>query len=169
MALAQATKSRETTYTINDAMDVLLSKLDEAIDDMENGRVQTVEEAWAEIDAVYGVRMENIKYNVVIAQSGKVDVKEKKKYILQQFKYREYAENFSKKIKKAVLALDTLPTGYNTTGFRYRGYDIYMKPCESYLLFYTVDEAVKTVTVLRVMQDGMDWQYIINRWLRENA
>ena len=52
MAFAQATKSRETTYTINDAMDVLLSKLDEAIDDMENGRVQTVEEAWAEIDAV---------------------------------------------------------------------------------------------------------------------
>jgi len=52
MALVQATKSRETTYTINDAMDVLLSKLDEAIDDMENGRVQTVEEAWAEIDAV---------------------------------------------------------------------------------------------------------------------
>lgn len=52
MALAQATKSHETTYTINDAMDVLLSKLDEAIDDMENGRVQTVEEAWAEIDAV---------------------------------------------------------------------------------------------------------------------
>ena len=50
MALAQATKSRETTYTINDAMDVLLSKLDEAIDDMENGRVQTVEEAWAEIE-----------------------------------------------------------------------------------------------------------------------
>ena len=45
MALAQATKSHEPTYTINDAMD-------EAIDDMENGRVQTVEEAWAEIDAV---------------------------------------------------------------------------------------------------------------------
>ena len=41
--------------------------------------------------------MENKKYKVVIAQSGKLDVKEKKKYILQQFKYREYAENFSKK------------------------------------------------------------------------
>ena len=80
-------------------MDVLLSKLDEAIDDMENGRVQTVEEAWAEIDAVWGVRMENRKYKVVISQSGKLDVKEKKKYILQQFKYREYAENFSKKNK----------------------------------------------------------------------
>ena len=42
MALAQATKSQEATYTIDHAMDVLLAKLDEAIDDMENGRVQTV-------------------------------------------------------------------------------------------------------------------------------
>lgn len=52
MALAQATKSHEQTYTINDAMDVLLSRLDEAIDDMESDRVQIVEEAWAEIDAI---------------------------------------------------------------------------------------------------------------------
>ena len=52
MALAQATKSRETTYTINDTMDVLLSRLDEVIDDMESDRVQIVEEAWAEIDAI---------------------------------------------------------------------------------------------------------------------
>ena len=33
-------------------MDILLSKLDEAIDDMENGRVQTIDEAWEEIDAI---------------------------------------------------------------------------------------------------------------------
>ena len=52
MALAQATKSHEPTYRIHDAMDVLLSRLDEAIDDMESDRVQIVEEAWAEIDAI---------------------------------------------------------------------------------------------------------------------
>ncbi len=52
MALAEATKTVEPTYTINDAMDVLLGKLDEAIDDMENGRVQTLDEAWEEIDKV---------------------------------------------------------------------------------------------------------------------
>ena len=33
-------------------MDVLFGKLDEAIDDMENGRVQTIEEAWEEIDSI---------------------------------------------------------------------------------------------------------------------
>ena len=52
MPLAEAVKSINATYTINDAMDVLLGKLDEAIDDMENGRVQTLDEAWEEIDRV---------------------------------------------------------------------------------------------------------------------
>ena len=44
MALAEAVKTVEPTYTINDSMNVLLGKLDGAIDDMENGRVQTIDE-----------------------------------------------------------------------------------------------------------------------------
>ena len=35
-----------------DVMKDLLGRLDEAIDDVEQGRVQTIEEAWAEIDAI---------------------------------------------------------------------------------------------------------------------
>lgn len=111
--------------------------------------------------------MGTAKYKVVIAQSGKMDVKEKKRYILQHFKYREYAENFSKTIKKAVQQLDTLPRGYDKIGFQYRGYDIYMKPQGNHLLFYIVNDETLTVTVLRVLQDGMDWEYIIRRWIRE--
>ena len=82
--------------------------------------------------------------------------------------YREYAENFSRKIKKAAQELDTFPTGDGTTGFQYRGYDIYIKPQSNHLLFYTVDEDEKVVTVLRVLQDGMDWEYIIQQWINEN-
>ncbi len=52
MATAVATRTTENAYTINDAMNVLFDKLDEAIDDMEHGRVQTIEEAWAEIDSI---------------------------------------------------------------------------------------------------------------------
>lgn len=36
----------------NYEMNILLSKLDEAIDDMEEGRVQTIDEAWKEIDII---------------------------------------------------------------------------------------------------------------------
>lgn len=52
MATATATKTAEISYTIDDAMEVLFGKLGEAIDDMENGRVQTIEEAWGEIDSI---------------------------------------------------------------------------------------------------------------------
>lgn len=52
MSTAIATPKTETVYTINDAMEVLFGKLDEAIDDMENGRVQTIEDAWKEIDSI---------------------------------------------------------------------------------------------------------------------
>ena len=95
MALAQATKSHEPTYTINDAMDVLLSRLDEAIDDMESDRVQIVEEAWDGKKKIQSC-------NCPERQAG---CEGKKKYILQQFKYREYAEDFSQKIKKRFLHL----------------------------------------------------------------
>lgn len=108
------------------------------------------------------------EYKVVITQSGKADVKEKKKYILLHFKYREYAENFSRKIKKAAKQLKRFPTGHEKTGFQYRGYDIYMVPCEDHLLFYTVDEKQAVVFVLRILQDEMNWQYLIQRWVREN-
>ena len=52
-----------------------------------------------------------MKYKVLITDIAKEDIKEKKKYILRNFKYREYAEHFSRKIKKAVQELDTLPDG----------------------------------------------------------
>lgn len=44
--------SQNTSLTMDDAVNVLFSKLDEAIDDMENGRVLTEEELWAEIDLI---------------------------------------------------------------------------------------------------------------------
>lgn len=108
----------------------------------------------------------NKRYKVVIAQSGKIDVKNKKRYIIQNFKYREYAENFSLKIKKATEELAILPTSHKVTGFQYRGYEIYMKPQSNHLLFYTIDESRDVVTVLRVLQDGMDWEYIIKQWIQ---
>ena len=111
----------------------------------------------------------NKQYKVVIAQSGKIDVMNKKHYIIQNFKYREYAENFSIKIRKAAEELAMFPNSHQTTGFQYRGYDIYMKSQSNHLLFYVIDEDEDIVTVLRVLQDGMDWEYIIQRWIHINA
>lgn len=57
------------------------------------------------------------KYKIVISKDALLDIKSTKKYILDTFKYREYAENFSKKIKKAIKELDSFPKGYEATGY----------------------------------------------------
>lgn len=118
MSAAQATKTYQDN--IDDAVNVLVSKLDEAIDDLENGRVLTEEELWAEIDAVQtGAFMEQKRYKA--------------------------------------------------TGFRYRGYDIHIKSYDSYLLFFTVDKEQSEVTILRILQDRQDWEYILVRWVQQNS
>ena len=112
--------------------------------------------------------MRNKKYQVVIAESAKRDVAEKKNYILEHFEYRQYAEDFSQKMKKAISKLDTFPTGYAVTDFQYRGYKIYLKPQSGCLIFYTVVEETDTVTVLRILQSRMNWRYIIWNWIKKN-
>lgn len=52
MALAEAVKTNENSYTVENAMDALLSKLDEALDDVEHGRALDEDKLWTEIDAV---------------------------------------------------------------------------------------------------------------------
>ena len=112
--------------------------------------------------------MRNKKYQVVIAESAKRDVAEKKNYILEHFEYRQYAEDFSQKMKKAISQLDTFPTGYAVTDFQYIGYKIYLKPQSGCLIFYTIDEQKSAVTVLRILQNRMNWRYIIWDWINKD-
>lgn len=107
-------------------------------------------------------------YKIEYTYSSRDDMKAMKEYILTNFKYRALGENFTTKMKEATRKLKTLPGGYETVGLQFRGYDIHLKPYRTYLFFYVVDEERATVTVLRVLQDGMNWQFILKQWLKEN-
>ena len=52
MQAVHAVNRQGNRQTVDDAMNILFSKLDEAIDEMEQGRTQTIEEAWEEIDRI---------------------------------------------------------------------------------------------------------------------
>ena len=101
------------------------------------------------------------KYKIVISKDVLLDIKSIKKYILDTFKYREYAENFSKKIKNAIKELDSFPRGYEATGYVIEGLSIYFKPYSTYLIFFVVEDS--TITVIRVLKDRMYWQSIIKK------
>ena len=101
------------------------------------------------------------KYKIVLSKDALQDIKNTKTYILKTFKYREYAENFSKKIKVAIKALDPFAEGYEKAGFLIEGLEVYYKPYSTYLIFFVVEGT--TVTVIRVLKDRTYWQAIINR------
>lgn len=107
-----------------------------------------------------------IKYKIVISKDALLDIKSTKKYILDTFKYREYAENFSKKIKAAIKELDSFPKGYESTGYVIEGLNIYFKPHSTYLIFFVVENS--TITVIRVLKDRMYWQSIIKKMKKIN-
>lgn len=55
MALVESTtieNNSKISYDVKNAMNVLFDKLDEAIDDIENGRTLSSEEMWKEIDEI---------------------------------------------------------------------------------------------------------------------
>ena len=106
------------------------------------------------------------KYKILLSKDALADIRETKKYILTTFKYREYAENFSRKIKKAIKELNVFPTGYESTGYIIEGLEIYYKPYSTYLIFFVVEE--NRVTVIRVLKDRMYWQSIIKKMRKLN-
>ena len=85
------------------------------------------------------------KYKVLISNDALLDIKSPKKYILDTFRYREYAENFSKKIKTAIKELASFPTGYEETGYVIEGLSIYFRPYSTYLIFFVVEDTTVTV------------------------
>ena len=106
------------------------------------------------------------KYKILLSKDALQDIKDNKSYILKNFKYREYAENFSKKIKKAIKELNPFAEGYEKTGFLIEELEVYYKPYSTYLIFFVVEDS--TVTVIRVLKDRMYWQAIINRMKKLN-
>lgn len=52
MEAIRSINNHDMTNTLDDAMQVLFSKLDDAIDDVENGRIISEEELWKELDTI---------------------------------------------------------------------------------------------------------------------
>ena len=106
-------------------------------------------------------------HTIRFVPSARDDLERMKKYILSEFKYSQYGVNFDNKIKAASNLIKNSPTSYQSTEFRYKGHDIYMRCVKSYLFFYVVDD--NKISVLRVLKDGMNWEYIMKMWIVKNG
>ena len=101
------------------------------------------------------------EYKINISKEALNDITSIKRYILSAFKYREYAENFSNRIKKSIQKLKLFPKANKKTEYSIEGLDIYYKPCNTYLIFYVVYD--KAITVIRILKDRMYWQNVLEQ------
>ncbi len=53
--------------------------------------------------------MQKRRYKIIYTYSSRSDIRQMKKYILDQFKYRELGENLTRKMKEAANGLKTMP------------------------------------------------------------
>lgn len=108
------------------------------------------------------------RYRVAYSTSSRDDMKRMRKYIIKTFRYIEYGKNFTQKMREARKRLEDAPFGYHEIDLEYRDLDIRLLVHKSYMLFYTIDVEEKTINVLRILQEGMDWMRIIKKWLKEH-
>ena len=101
------------------------------------------------------------QYDIIISRYALEDIKSIKGYILKQFKYCEYAEKFSKKIKESIRKIKMFPKAYEKTEYKVEGLDVYVKHCDTYLIFFVVDE--KNIIIIRVLNGRMYWKSIIEQ------
>ena len=101
------------------------------------------------------------KYSICLSKDAVQDIKETKTYLLETFKYREYAEIFSMRIKAAIESLNLFAEGYVKTGYYIEGLQVYYRPYSTYLIFYVIEDTA--ITVIRVLKNRMYWQSVIKR------
>jgi len=87
-------------------------------------------------------------------------------YMIREFSNDIAAMNFLDTYDEKIEALKTFPFGYRGLGFEYRGYEIRMKPYDSYNIFFVVDAGKNEIVILRVLKDLQDWQTIIHNYVK---
>ncbi len=96
------------------------------------------------------------------------DVARTAEYLAKTLKNPKAALNFLNKYDKEIQRLETFPFGYKGIGFEYRGYEIRLKPFDTYNIFFVVDEEEKEISVLKVLKNRQDWKTILGEEFSKN-
>jgi len=83
-------------------------------------------------------------------------------YMIDAFKNRKAAIDFLNEYDVQIQRLKTFPFGYRGVKFEYQGYEIRIKPYDTYNIFFTVDTANQEIIVLRVLKNRQDWKSILD-------
>ncbi len=101
-------------------------------------------------------------YEVILSPAAESDLLGIADYIRLQLQEPIVAVNLIKRLKKAVLSLETMPMRHPLAADEYiAAKQIRVMPAERYLIFYTVNESSKTVRIVRILYGKRAWQALL--------
>lgn len=104
-----------------------------------------------------------MSYNLYETKEAVEDVIKLATYMIEEFKNPKAALDFLEKHDREAVVLKNFPFGYRGISFEYLGYEIRLKPFNTYNIFFVVDVAEKKIIILRVLKDRQDWKIILGR------
>jgi addiction module RelE/StbE family toxin len=103
-------------------------------------------------------------YRVEISEEAEVDMWKISDYISNEIHSLQSAINLMREIRKQIKSLNTMPKRYALVSddeLAKRG--LRLIPVKNYLVFYTVDEQQKKVSITSVMYNKRDWINLLQK------
>ena len=102
------------------------------------------------------------KYKVTVSSEAIEDLRDIHSYIAFTLQAKQTATNQLNRIRKAIYELDTFPLRYKLVEWEpWSSMNVHQFSVNNYEIFYTVDEKVKTVSVIHVFYGGRNIEGII--------
>ncbi len=100
-------------------------------------------------------------FNIRITDEAIKDMAEQILYIKNNLCNPVAADKLLADLQQEITRLGQFPLKGSDTKITYRNYTIHKKVYQSYLFFYIVDDKSKTVIILRVLKNIMNWPGIL--------
>ena len=102
-------------------------------------------------------------YNVDYSVDALGDLREIYSYIANELLVPEIAKAQLRRIRKEVRSLDFMPARYTLVEWEpWHSMKMQQFPVDNFIVYYLVDDKVRTVTVARIFYGGRDIEGIIN-------
>lgn len=102
-------------------------------------------------------------YSVVYSPEAMDDLSEIYSYIAFTLLVPETAEKQVNRIRKEVRSLDFMPSRYSLVDWEpWKSMGMHKVPVDNFVVYYTVNEDSRTVTVIRIFYGGRDVANIVN-------
>lgn len=102
-----------------------------------------------------------MKYKVLIADEAINDMVSLIQYMRVDLCNPSAADKLMAGLQETIAELEYFPEKYGESGITYRNYKIHKKVYQSYLLFYIINSKDKTISILRILKDIMNWPGIL--------